>query len=111
MRSSAPSAPRAFRNARKRTSRSWSGRVSSASAWRDSTPLAPSHHRISRRRLAKPGGAELWRALLRLEVDMDETEAARIAVRPFEIVHRAPHEVALHRNAFGGRTLKLGHGV
>src|SRR5262249_46789464 len=36
------------------------------------------------------------RALLRLEVDVHDAEALRVAVRPLEVVEQRPHEVSPH---------------
>src|SRR5690606_23300460 len=57
--------------------------------------------------LAEPPGAELGRALLGLEIDVDQPEAVAEARGPFEVVHRAPVEIPLDGDAFGGGTLEL----
>src|SRR6185312_14228573 len=51
--------------------------------------------------------AELWDALLGLEVDVVEPEALLEAEDPLEIVHQAPEEIAAHRRAIGDRALQL----
>src|SRR5262249_48635378 len=73
-------------------------------------PLPPNlalYHCVAPRRFAKPLRAQLRRALLRLEVDIHEAETVAEAINPFEVVLRAPVEVAIHRNAVGRRTLEL----
>src|SRR5215467_11457208 len=61
---------------------------------RSSTGVQLLHHPVARGGLAEPHGAQLGRALLRREVHVHEAEAVAVAVDPFEVVHRAPLEVA-----------------
>jgi hypothetical protein len=51
--------------------------------------------------LAIERGAQLGRATLRGVVHIVEAEAVPVAVRPLEVVHQAPEEVALHGHAVG----------
>ena len=46
------------------------------------------------------------RALLSLEIHMDQAEAAYVAFGPFEVIQQAPGEVALERNALVHRRLR-----
>src|SRR5262245_17706263 len=62
---------------------------------------------IAAGRLAKPLRAELWDALLSLEVHVDEPETVSEAVKPLEVVLRAPEEVAVDRHAFRRGALEL----
>src|SRR5262245_8331389 len=62
---------------------------------------------IEPRRLAEERRAELRRPLLRAEVHVHQSETIAETCIPLEIVHRAPLEVALHRNAICDRPLKL----
>src|SRR5258708_5195570 len=64
-------------------------------------------HRITRNDFAIPFCAELWCALLRFVVDVVEAESFAIAVRPLEVVHQAPQEVALDRITFRRRTMQM----
>src|SRR5262252_11096908 len=64
-------------------------------------------HRVAPRRLAEPRGAQLGCPLQRLEVHVDQPEAVAVAINPFEVVLCAPEEVSIHRDAIGGRALKL----
>src|SRR5262249_16880966 len=64
-------------------------------------------HRVALRCFVEPGGAQLRRALLRLEVHVDQPEAVAVPINPFEVVLRTPEEVPLHRHAIGRRTLEL----
>src|SRR5262245_3952448 len=50
------------------------------------------HDPIARGRLAKPSGAELRRAPLRLEVHVGQAETVAVAIDPFEVVLCAPEE-------------------
>jgi hypothetical protein len=52
--------------------------------------------------------AHLRRSFLRLEVDGRDSVAIAVSGRPFEVVHRAPVEIALHRHTFGRRELHSG---
>src|SRR5215475_10608374 len=65
------------------------------------------HHRVAPRRLAEPLRADLRRALLRLEVHVDQPEAVAEAIYPLEVVLCAPEEVPIHRYAVCSRTLEL----
>src|SRR5437899_7014174 len=50
------------------------------------TSDTPSDHRVAPGRLAEPLRAELRRALLRLEVHVDQPEAVAVAISPLEVV-------------------------
>src|SRR6516164_5411270 len=63
---------------------------------------------VLRDRVLVPLGAELWRALLRLEVHIVDAEALRVAIGPFEVVEQAPEEVALHRIALSYGAMQMG---
>lgn len=66
------------------------------------------HHRVTPRGLAKPSGAHFWRPLLCVEVHVHQPEPVTEAGRPFEVVHRAPVEIAFDRYTLGCRALQLG---
>src|SRR5215813_8776480 len=67
----------------------------------------PLHDRVAPCRFAEPRRAQLGRALLRLEVDVDQPEAVPVPINPFEVVLRTPEEVPLHRYTIGRGTLEL----
>ena len=50
----------------------------------------------------------LRRALLAVEVDIDEAEAPAVAFRPFEIVEQRPGEIAFELDAVGERAARRG---
>lgn len=66
---------------------------------------------VAPRRFAEPQRAQLGRSFLGLEVHIDQPEAVAVAVDPLEVVHRAPVEAALERNAFGRGALLPHHAV
>src|SRR5215471_8180678 len=81
-------------------------RTASHFFWRGRA-LGASDDRVARHGLAEPSGTTFRRALLRLEVHMDEPEPIAEAVDPFEVVHQAPVEIALYRHSVSGRALEL----
>src|SRR5436190_22369708 len=66
-----------------------------------------SNQAIAGYHFAIPGGAELGDAPLRGKVDVMDSEALGVAIRPFEIVDQAPQEIPLERVAFGDRAMEL----
>src|SRR5262245_3219639 len=62
---------------------------------------------IAPRRLAEKRRAELRRPFLRAEVHVHQSETIAETCVPFEVIHRAPLEVALHGHAVCDRPLKL----
>ena len=67
------------------------------------------HDRVAPGCLAGPRDPKLRRTLLRVEVHVNQPEAVAEAGPPLEVVHQAPLEVTLDRNAVGGRPLELRH--
>src|SRR5262249_15679333 len=51
--------------------------------------------------------AHLRCSLQRCVINVDESEACPVAIRPLEIIHRTPMEITSHGNAFSSRTLQL----
>ena len=56
--------------------------------------------------LAVPRGAKLRCAFLCFEIHVHQSEPSAEAIRPLEIVHRAPVKVAFHRNPFRSDSLQ-----
>src|SRR5262245_12331719 len=81
--------------------------VITASLWKCRDRCCWSRDRVSPRGLTEEGSAQFGRSLLGLEVDVHDAEPIAEASVPLKIIHRAPLEVALHRDAVGARPLKL----
>src|SRR5207253_7324455 len=65
--------------------------------------LARSDDGVARNHFAVEVRAQFRRAFLRLVVNVVKAEAVRVAVRPLEVVHETPEEVAAHGHALGRR--------
>src|SRR5437764_6606108 len=88
--------------AKQRQSRNFAPARSACEQSRRSHP-----RRVVRDHVAIEAGAELWRADLRVEIDVIEAKALAEPEHPLKIVHQAPEEIAAHRHALGGGALKL----
>src|SRR6187399_385574 len=64
-------------------------------------------HSVASCDFAKPRGTQLRGPLLRVEIDVNETEAIPESCSPLEVVHCAPVEIAFHTYTVGGCALQL----
>src|SRR5919202_3235787 len=70
-----------------------------------SSAMAPGPVPVARDQVAVPERASLRRPPLRRKVDVDDPEAARVAVLPLEVVEQRPDVVAAHVDAGDDRAL------
>src|SRR5690606_32453718 len=84
-----------------------SAHVSLESRERVLKPCRCSDHGVLACCLPEPRGAELRDPLLRLEIDVSQAEPVTEACVPFQVVLRAPVEVAVQRHPFRGCALQL----